>query len=316
VRRGVGADVRGIPRTGIPVPGGFVQVLPLGEPLAQALAHPLAEPSTVALHWLGQAGFALRWNGRLFIIDPYLSDSLAKKYEGKEFPHTRMMSPPVLPEELRGVDAVFCTHRHGDHMDPGTLPVLAAASPDCRVIVPRAELKHAMSLGIRKERLEGLAAGQTLRLPGGAEVEALPSAHESPAVNESGDHLYLGYILTLGTVRLYHSGDCVPYDGLEGALRKRSIDLALLPINGRSAFLSERGIAGNFSLEEAAALCRAAGIPLLVCHHIGMFAFNTVDREDAVRRIARLDVECVLPEIDKVYLIAGSHRPAARQDSA
>jgi L-ascorbate metabolism protein UlaG (beta-lactamase superfamily) len=197
-------------------------------------------------------------------------------------------------------------------MDPGTLPALTRASPGCRVIVPRAEQQHALSLGIGKDRLVGLAAGQSLALPGGAEVEATASAHEKLTVNESGDHLHLGYVLTLGTIRLYHSGDCVPYDGLEEALRERHIDIALLPINGRSAYLGERGITGNFTLEEAAGLCRGAGIPLLMCHHFGMFAFNTVDREDAARRIAALDVDCVLPEVDAIYLI----RPEATQDSA
>lgn len=302
MRRGVGADV----------PGGFVEILRRGEPLAQALAHPLAEPSTVALHWLGQAGFAVRWNGRLFIIDPYLSDSLATKYKGKEFPHTRMMPSPVSPDELRCVDAVFCTHRHGDHMDPGTLPVLAHANPKCRVIVPRAELDHAAGMGVGRDMLTGLGAGQSIGLPGGAEVEALASAHETLTVDKNGDHLHLGYVLTLGALRLYHSGDCVPYEGLEGALRERHIDLALLPINGRSTYLSERGVAGNFTLEEAAGLCRGAGIPLLMCHHFGMFAFNTVDKEDAARRIRALDVRCILPEVDKVYLIP----PAARQGFA
>jgi L-ascorbate metabolism protein UlaG (beta-lactamase superfamily) len=310
--RGVGTDVPRSRGTRIRVPGGFVEILRLGEPLAQALTHPLAEPSTVALHWLGQAGFAVRWNGRLLVIDPYLSDSLAVKYKGREFPHTRMMPAPVAPGELRSVDAVLCTHRHGDHMDPGTLPVLARASPECRVIVPRAELQHAMSLGMGKDRLEGLAAGQSLGLPGGARVEATASAHEKLTVNENGDHLHLGYVLTLGPIRLYHSGDCVPYEGLAEALRTRAINIALLPINGRSAYLSERGVAGNFTLEEAAGLCRAAGIPLLICHHFGMFAFNTIEREDAARRIRGLDVKCVLPEIDTVYLI----RPAATQGSA
>ena len=280
-----------------------VETLLLGEPLAQALTHPLADASTVALHWLGQAGFALRWNGRLFLIDPYLSDSLAIKYKGREFPHTRMMPAPVLPEAVRKVDTVLCTHRHGDHMDPGTLPALARENPDCRLIVPRAELDYAAGLGITRDALVGLGAGQSLGLPGGAGVEAVASAHEKLTVNENGDHLHLGFILTLGRRRLYHSGDCVPYDGLEETLREHRIDAALLPINGRSAFLTERGIAGNFTLEEAAGLCRGAGIPLLICHHFGMFSFNTVDREDAARRLPGLGVRCILPEVDKVILI-------------
>jgi L-ascorbate metabolism protein UlaG (beta-lactamase superfamily) len=282
-----------------------LETFPLEERLDRALARPLIERNAVALHWLGQAGFALRWNGRLFIIDPYLSDSLAKKYQGKELPHRRMIPPPVRPEELRGVEAVLCTHRHGDHMDPGTLAAIAIASPACRMIVPRAEREYAMSLGIGKDRLEGLAAGQSFKLPGGGEVEAIASAHETLAVNEKGDHLNLGYVLSLGGLRLYHSGDCVPYEGLEEELRQRALHLALLPINGRSASLSARGVLGNFTLEEAAGLCRGAGIPILICHHFGMFDFNTVDRRDAVRRIAALEggVTCVLPNIDEFYLL-------------
>ena len=30
--------------------------------------------------WLGQSGFLLQWKGNRILIDPYLSDSLTKKY--------------------------------------------------------------------------------------------------------------------------------------------------------------------------------------------------------------------------------------------
>ena len=32
------------------------------------------------LWWLGQSGFLLQWKGKRVLIDPYLSDSLTKKY--------------------------------------------------------------------------------------------------------------------------------------------------------------------------------------------------------------------------------------------
>lgn len=38
------------------------------------------------------------------------------------------------------------------------------------------------------------------------------------------------------------------------------------------------GVPGNFHWHEAPALCEAAGMPELVGHDIGMFAFNTVDQ--------------------------------------
>ena len=52
----------------------------------------------VALWWLGQAGFAVRVGSHTFLIDPYLSDSLAKKYKGQQFTHQRMM--PVCEGEI------------------------------------------------------------------------------------------------------------------------------------------------------------------------------------------------------------------------
>ena len=54
-------------------------------------------------------------------------------------------------------------------------------------------------------------------------------------------------------------------------------DLALLPADGRLAALREAGFAGNFKAAEGLALCGAAGVPNLICHHYGMFAFNTAD---------------------------------------
>jgi L-ascorbate metabolism protein UlaG (beta-lactamase superfamily) len=101
-----------------------------------------------------------------------------------------------------------------------------------------------------------MAAGEFLRLCGDCGVEALPAAHESFSVNDRGEHRHLGYVLSLGALRIYHSGDCVPWDGLAQRLRSLGVHAALLPVNGRSALLSSRGFAGNFSFGEAVDLCR------------------------------------------------------------
>ncbi|MGA2762182.1 MAG: MBL fold metallo-hydrolase [Spirochaetia bacterium] len=282
-----------------------LEELPLDSPLSEALALPPRAPRAVALDWLGQAGFALRSGGRLIIIDPYLSDTLALKYRGKELPHLRMMPSPLAPQAVRGVSMVLCTHRHTDHMDPGTLPVIAKANPECLFVVPRSETAHALSLGIPESRLRTMDAGDSLRPAEGIQVDAIASAHEQLARNERGELLHLGYIAALGGLRIYHSGDCVPYEGLEETLRAMAIDVALLPVNGRSEYLSSRGIMGNFFLEETVQLCRTAGIGLLFCHHWGMFDFNTIDPGEAARKIAEMGnaVRCVMPRVGVTYLV-------------
>lgn len=275
--------------------------LELDSPLAEALGK--GPRAGVALHWLGQAGFAVQGSGRLVLIDPYLSDSLAEKYPGGEFNHSRRMPSPLAPTAARGVDAVLCTHQHADHMDPGTLPGIAAASPGCTFVVPRAEKDFALSLGVPELRLRTMDNGETLPLEARLQVDAIAAAHEDLARNDKGQLLHLGYILTIGGLRIYHSGDCIPYDGLEEALRASAADVALMPVNGRDQYRTSHGIIGNFHLEEAIRICRNTGIPLLFCHHWGLFDFNTIDPQEAREKIRKLagSLRCVLPRTGVAY---------------
>lgn len=268
---------------------------------ARALLNASLPAGAVGLAWLGQAGFAVRHAERRLLIDPYLSDHLARKYAGTEFPHERMMPPPVNAEENRDLDLVLCSHRHSDHTDPGSLPTLAANNPRCRFVVPRAELESATNIGLPAARLIPANGGDAIRVSDTIAIHVLPSAHETLKVNERGEHHFLGFILKLGGLTLYHSGDCVVYDGLAERLRAWRIDVALLPVNGRRATLTSRGIMGNMNFDEARSLCGAAGIGTMVPHHFGMFAFNTVDPAELQRQAARSGpgVRCLLPSVEK-----------------
>lgn len=252
--------------------------------LADDVAAPAPE-GIVSLWWLEQAGFALRAGATRIVIDPYLSDSLAEKYAGTRFPHRRMAPVPVAPEALHPVDLVLCTHGHTDHMDPGTLGPLAAANPLCRFVVPAPEVAKAVQRGAPADRLIPAEAGQELVFPGGTRVLALPAAHEEFSMDEAGRHRFLGYRVGWAGRAVYHSGDCIPYPGLAGTLSRLGIDLALLPVNGRDEARGSAGVPGNFTLQEAVALCREAGIPRMLGHHFGLFDFNTIDEDEAWRSL-------------------------------
>src|SRR4029079_17623395 len=85
------------------------------------------DAATDALWWLGQSGFLLKRGGRFLLVDPYLSDSLTKKYAATDTPHVRMSRRVVAPERLGFVDVVLATHGHTDHLDPETLPHVGGA---------------------------------------------------------------------------------------------------------------------------------------------------------------------------------------------
>lgn len=272
---------------------------------AGGLADDLAAPGRpgVAFWWLGQAGFAFRSGALLLMVDPYLSDSLAAKYRGRPLAHERLMPPPIPPKAVRGLDWCLCSHAHSDHMDPGTLPVLVANNPSCRFVVPRTELQTALARGVPGARLVPVNAGERVELGDGQAVEAVASAHEERVTDDAGQHRYLGYVLRLGGIGFYHSGDCVPYPGLAEHLRAARVRVALLPVNGRDAARTQAGIIGNFSFREAADLCREAGVPWLVAHHVGLFAFNTVPEETLRREAAGVeaDLRVILPRYNERY---------------
>ncbi|MBV8142776.1 MAG: MBL fold metallo-hydrolase [Verrucomicrobia bacterium] len=237
-----------------------------------------ANETASSVYWLGQAGFAIATPELRIFVDPYFSDFLARKYAASRYSHARMMPPPLKPEKLMNLNYILCTHRHGDHMDPEGLPFLANQNPECRVIVPAAELSYAMELGLAEPQLIPADADKPITLHPDLRIHPIPAAHEAHKLNAAGSHHFLGYILELPTGVIYHSGDSVPYSGLIERLRRHQIELALLPVNGRNPALA--GIAGNFSLTEAIDLCRMAHIPALVTHHFGMFPFNTLDPKE------------------------------------
>jgi L-ascorbate metabolism protein UlaG (beta-lactamase superfamily) len=253
--------------------------------------------------WLGQAGFLIGRGTLQLVIDPYLSDSLATKYRGTHFPHTRLMRPPIAPEQLTGVQVVLCTHAHTDHMDPETLPRIAEASPECLFVVPRAEEQVALQRGVPAARLLTIDAGELVACAGNLAVRALPAAHEQLETDAAGRHRYLGYLLYFGDEVVYHSGDCVPYPGLREQLTQAGVDLALLPVNGRNAERQANGVPGNFTWDEAVDFCLDCHIPAMLACHFGMFDFNTVDASRLDEQIAQLpsSLQCVRPREGYLY---------------
>ncbi|MFO0956270.1 MAG: MBL fold metallo-hydrolase [Isosphaeraceae bacterium] len=241
-------------------------------------------PGELAIWWLGQSGFLLKSRLGTLLIDPYLSEHLTAKYAGTDRPHIRMTEAPLRGVDLRRIDLILASHKHSDHLDPGTLPPLMAASPTSMLGLPAPLLDHACSIGLPADRLIGLEAGQSWELRG-FRVRAIPSAHEALDTDDAGRNLYLGFVVEVEGLRLYHSGDCVPFDGLEGWLGPDPFDALLLPINGRD---SSRGVPGNFSAAEAVELSSRIRPRFVVPHHYDMFTFNTVPVADFEAGSARL----------------------------
>jgi L-ascorbate metabolism protein UlaG (beta-lactamase superfamily) len=237
------------------------------------------------LWWLGQSGFLLQWEGRHLLLDPYLSDSLTKKYAQTDKPHVRMTARVVDPARLDFIDVVTSSHNHTDHLDAETLRPVLETNAAIQLVIPEANRAFvAERLGIAADRPVGLDAGQTAEVSG-FRITGVPAAHEQLERDASGRCVYLGYVVQFGRWAVYHSGDTVPYTGMEEALKRWELDLMLLPINGR---LPARRVAGNLWGREAAALAKECGARLVIPCHYDMFEFNTESPQEFEQTAATL----------------------------
>lgn len=239
-------------------------------------------PRSAALWWLGQSGFAVKGGGLTLYLDPYLSTRLERRTaDSPRAKHVRLCGIPVPPGAIANADYVFCSHDHGDHLDPETIVPLAAASPGVRFVVPRAARDTLLDLGIPAGRIVPVDGDETVEL-GGIGVTGVPGRHNEFDWTEERGYPYLGFVIEWNGLRLYHAGDTILHDGLLRRLIPRRIDLALLPINGGDPDRVARGFKSNLNYEEAADLGTAMGAKLIVPMHYGMFAIN----DERVERFA------------------------------
>jgi L-ascorbate metabolism protein UlaG (beta-lactamase superfamily) len=243
-------------------------------------------PDRFDLWWLGQSGFLIAWMGRHLLLDPYLSDSLTRKYAQTDKPHVRMTEIVVDPARLDFIDVASSSHNHTDHLDADTLIPLRAANPALTLVVPEANRTFvAERLKCDPKFLTGLESGQKVDVQGFL-FHGLPAAHNELETDHLGRDRFMGYVIQFGPWTIYHSGDTLRYPGMENWLLPIKIDLALLPINGNRP---ERKVAGNLGAREAAQLAWDIGAKLVVPCHFDMFTFNTASPSDFAAEAALLD---------------------------
>jgi L-ascorbate metabolism protein UlaG (beta-lactamase superfamily) len=218
---------------------------------------------SVRLTRLEQSGFLLAGDGLHIACDLYLSDHLEGKYRGTDKPHVRLHPPTRAPADLADLDWVFASHRHSDHLDPGSIRDLLEASATATLVLPAALVAYARDeLGVPPERMHGAHPGEQV-----GPFTLVPAAH--PHVADE----FLSALVTLDGVTIFHSGDTLAFPEQRAVLTRARPDVVLLPANGRVA--EHLGTPPNMSLEEALDLAAACGTPLVIPHHYDLFAFNS-----------------------------------------
>jgi L-ascorbate 6-phosphate lactonase len=210
-----------------------------------------------ALVWLGQAGFLLKTaDGRIILIDPYLSDYTNKALCAEHGQKFRRMCPAIFePGEIKA-DILLCSHEHEDHLDMDAIPVLLKDNSLAAFtnIASKEKLKKA-GLAAEPERFTVLKKNEPVKFDEFT-LTPLDCDHGEYAPEA------LGFLLDFGFTSVYYSGDTsYTRARLAAAIEKKPV-VSLLPING--AF-------GNLNAEEAAMFAADLHTRLCVPHHFWTF---------------------------------------------
>ena len=178
--------------------------------------------------FLGHASLVFEFGGAVIYIDP------VRQYADYS--------------KLPKADLILVTHEHGDHLDAAAIASLR--KPDTRIILPESS-RAKLGSG------EALEHGRAVQASG-ISVEAVP-AYNSTA-GRTGYHPKErkdnGYVLTVGTLRIYVAGDTEPTAEMS---RLGAIDIAFLPMN----------LPYTMTPEQAAAAARTIQPKILYPYHFG-----------------------------------------------
>jgi L-ascorbate metabolism protein UlaG (beta-lactamase superfamily) len=265
---------------------GLIPAFCQGETLQQQihLARKNGNKNAFDIWWLAQSGFLIQWNGVCILFDPYLSDSLTKKYLTTTKPHTRVSELVIAPHLLDCIDVVTSSHNHTDHLDAETLIPLLEINPGIKFIIPEANRDFVVDrIKCDQQFPIGLNDGESVEIKGFT-FHGVPAAHNELERDHAGRCKYMGFVVQFGPWKVYHSGDTLWYDGMVDILKPFQVDVAFLPINGNNP---ARGVAGNLNTEEAAQLGKAIEAKWVIPHHYDLFEFNTANPADFAKAADR-----------------------------
>ncbi len=212
----------------------------------------------IQITWLGHDGFKLK-KDKVIYVDPF-----------------------KLGAKAEAADLVCVTHEHFDHLSVDDLKKVVR--PATTVVTIAACEKAAKDLKPKAVRV--VSAGARLTVDG-VSVEVLP-AYNINKFRAPGNPFHpkadgkVGFILGIGSVRIYHAGDTDEIPEMVGA---KGVDVALLPVSGTYVMTAA----------EAAKACNVIQPKLAIPMHYGAIVGSAADAE-TFRKAVKCRVEILQPE--------------------
>ncbi|MGN0989707.1 MAG: MBL fold metallo-hydrolase [Eubacteriales bacterium] len=198
--------------------------------------------------YLGQAGLMFETGGKKIMVDPYLSDSVAK------IQPQNYRRQPIDERFLRmQPDIIVITHDHADHLDRETLSHYLTEESEVSVLAPYSAWKEVRTLGGDKNNYIMFNDGTTWT-EGDVVFRAVRAEHS--------DEYAIGVIITAEEKNYYVTGDTLYSERVFASLPSVALEAVFLPVNGKG---------NNMNATDATRFAQRVLAKYAVPIHVGMF---------------------------------------------
>ncbi|MFI5259647.1 MAG: MBL fold metallo-hydrolase [Candidatus Limnocylindrales bacterium] len=242
---------------------------------------------TNRLTFLGHSTVVVDIDGTRVLTDPLLGHLAVA---------IRRQVPPVAPDALADISAVFISHGHLDHLDLESLRALPG-EPAFIVPVGLGRVVAKAARGVIHE----VRAGDRLQV-GSLTLEAVHADHSGRRSLFTSAAISLG-ILVAGSTSVYFAGDTGLFPGMWDLAGR--VDVALLPVGGWGPTLGRGHLDPQQAAEAAVRICPAVATPI---HWGTLYPFGLrrlagrrfggpgeAFREAVAARAARIEVRVLRP---------------------
>ena len=198
--------------------------------------------------FLGQAGLLFDTENIKILVDPYLSDSVAKIQ-----PHNKRRQP--IDERLLQMkpNIIVITHNHADHLDKETLAHYLSEESRVTILAPYSAWKELRTFGGLQNNYVMCNEGTTWT-ESGIIFRAVKAEHS--------DEYAIGIVIAVENKNYYVTGDTLYSERVFESLPQIEFEAVFLPINGRG---------NNMNAADAARFAKRIGAKNVIPVHFGMF---------------------------------------------
>lgn len=262
--------------------------------------------------WIGHATVLVQMGGLNVLTDPMFSNRASPlSFVGP----ARAQKPGLWPHELPRIDLVVISHNHYDHLDEGSVRLLAAQSGGPPLFVVPLGLKRWMDAAGITNVVE-LDWWQSHKL-GSVEVVLTPVQHWSGrSLGDRMETLWGGYALFAPQLQVFFAGDTgysKDFTDIRARFAERQspsqgggFDIALLPIGAYEPrwFMQQQHV----NAEEAVRIHLDLGAKSSLGIHWGTFELTDESLDEPPRALAQARRSLNVPEQSFFTLAVGQTR--------